>query len=332
MYTIRDVANKSGVSKSTVSRVLNNHPYVSSEKKKRVEEAIKQLEFKPNQIARHFRTKRTDSIGIIVSFLAHPYFAELAGVLSEECRIHGYKPVLFQTFGDRTQEMDVFEKWKSKELDALIVTSTTLNQAELDELSDNGVLTICNEAYTNNKIDIFCLNEKQAAFEGVKHLLNKGRRKVAFCSDDLASPSQKARLSGFKQAHLQKGLTWDDALILDNISSVTDGYSLGKYYFDFSTSRAKTIDAVFAGSDFVASGFLKAAHHYGVKVPFDLSIVGFDNHPISEVTSPPITTIMNKTKDMAHDVIEALDMRLLGQERPFMFKQYTGILIVKGTT
>ncbi|MBM0066353.1 LacI family DNA-binding transcriptional regulator [Alkalicoccobacillus gibsonii] len=332
MYTIRDVAKISGVSKSTVSRVLNNHPYVSFEKRKRVEEAIKQLEFKPNQIARHFRTKRTNSIGIIVSFLAHPYFSELAGALSEECRIHGYNPVLFQTFGDRTQEMDVFKKWKSKELDALIVTSTALTQAELDELSDNGVLTICNEAYTNNKIDVFCLNEKKAAYEGVQHLLNKGRKKVAFCSDDLASPSQQARLSGFKQAHLEMGLTWDDALIVDNISSVTDGYSLGKYYLSFSNSRAKTIDAVFAGSDFVASGFLKAAQHYGVEVPLDFSIIGFDNHPISEVTSPPITTIMNQTKDMAQDLVEVLDMRLLGQDRPFMFKQYNGILIVKGTT
>lgn len=129
--------------------------YVSDEKRKRVEEAIKQLHFTPNQISNHFRLKRTGSIGIIIPYLSHPYFAELAGVLSEESHNYGYKPVLFQTFGDRHQEIDVFEKWKRKELDALIITSSSLNQVELDEMSMNGILIICNEAYKSSKVDVF---------------------------------------------------------------------------------------------------------------------------------------------------------------------------------
>ncbi|RQW22558.1 LacI family transcriptional regulator [Bacillus sp. C1-1] len=326
MYTIRDVARLSGVSRSTVSRVLNNHPYVSDEKRKRVEEAIKQLHFTPNQISSHFRLKRTGSIGIIVPYLSHPYFAELAGVLSEESHNCGYKPVLFQTFGDRHQEIDVFEKWKRKELDALIVTSSSLNQVELDEMSTNGILVICNEAYQSSNIDVFCLNEKKAAFKSVEYLIKKGRRRIAFCSDFLPSPSQQERLIGYKLAHQEHQLTWNEQFIFDKIATIDDGYTLGK-----ELCKTDAIDAVFSGSDFVAAGYLKAAHECGISVPTDLSIIGFDNHSISNITSPAITTITNRTQEMAKDLVHTLEIRLSGQDKPFEWKQYEGKLLIKGS-
>ncbi|MED4128741.1 LacI family DNA-binding transcriptional regulator [Shouchella miscanthi] len=326
MYTIRDVAKLSGVSRSTVSRVLNNHPYVSDEKRKRVEEVMKQLHFTPNQISNHFRLKRTGSIGIIIPYLSHPYFAELAGVLSEESHNYGYKPVLFQTFGDRHQEIDVFEKWKRKELDALIITSSSLNQVELDEMSMNGILVICNEAYKSSKVDVFCLNEKHAAYKSVVYLIKKGRRKIAFCSDYLASPSQQERLLGYKLAHQEHKLTWDEHLIFDKIASIHDGYMLGK-----KLHQTNDIDAIFAGSDFVAAGYLKAAHECGLSVPNELSIIGFDNHSISDVTSPAITTMTNQVQEMAKDLVHALELRLSGQSKPFERKHYESKLLIKGS-
>jgi LacI family transcriptional regulator, repressor for deo operon, udp, cdd, tsx, nupC, and nupG len=325
MSTIYDIARLSGVSKSTVSRVLNNHPYVSEDAREKVNKAIEELKYTPNSRAVQFRLQMTNNIGIIVPTLDHPYFSRLISSLSYECMMRGYKPVVYQTFFQKEREEEIYKRLINKELDAVIITTSLFLESYISELTQSHTVVACNEDYTGIYFDVFSLDEEAIIYEATSSLLNKGLKTLVFCADILDNALQQSRLKGFIRAHEQYGTPYNDNHIYDNISTIEDGIQLGETLF----SLPLTCDGVITGSDFVAAGLLKSAFKHYVRIPEDVSIIGFDNHPISTVTSPELSTICNNIQEMITDVFDCLLHRLNGNDGPYEKKVYAGKLITR---
>jgi LacI family transcriptional regulator, repressor for deo operon, udp, cdd, tsx, nupC, and nupG len=325
LTTIYDIARLSGVSKSTVSRVLNKHPYVSEEAKEKVTKAIEELNYTPNSRAVQFRLQMTNTIGIIVPTLDHPYFSRLVSSLSHECMIKGYKPVVYQTFFQEEREEEVYKRLINKELDAVIITTSLFSESRIHKLTTLHTVVACNEDYEGTYFDVFSLDEEGITYEATSALLNKGLTNLVFCADILDNALQQSRLKGFIRAHEQHNIVYKKKYIYDNISTIEDGKCLGNTLF----CTSLTCDGILAGSDFVAAGLLKSAHKHHVRIPDDVSIIGFDNHPISTVTNPELSTICNNIQEMIIDVVDCLLRRLGGNENPYEKKVYAGKLITR---
>lgn len=328
MHTIHDIARVSGVSKSTVSRVLTNHPYVSEEKKAKVNEAIKMLNYKPNVLARQFRKKRTQCIGIVVPNINHPYFSQLVGILSTKCYEKGFKPVIYQTFTKTEIEIDILDKLQNKEIDGLILTTASLSEEEISTYIENALIVACNENFSGDLFSVFCLDEERAVFEATRYLFKKGLTKIGFCSDNIQMPSQKARLEGYIRAHQHEVVNYSKDLIFDRIITIEDGIQLGKEVL----KEKNKLQGIITGSDFVAAGILKAASLMDVSVPNELSIFGFDNHPITLVSTPPLSTIANALEIMSEELINHLVRAIEEGGVENIKRVYAGELIFREST
>ncbi|KKO53358.1 LacI family DNA-binding transcriptional regulator [Paenibacillus sp. DMB20] len=329
MPTIYDIARLSGVSKSTVSRVLNHHPYVSEEKRQKVLKAVEELQFTQNARAVQFRLQQSNQVGIIVPTLDHPYFSQLVSALSLECNNHGLKTAVYQTFGNGKLEEEVYAHLRNKELDAVILASSIFSDREIAAYADEYPVVACNEDFPGDRFDVFCMDEEAAVFEATDFLLKSGKTGLIFCSDHLDHPSQRSRLRGFMRAHESRGLPCDGNYIFDGISSIEDGIGLGSKLFHSPDHP----DGAIAGSDFVAAGLVKSASANNIKMPDEFAVFGFDNHPVSLVTEPQLSTISNSIEEMSRDLVRRLKNRIKGDRtEPFQKKVYKGKLIKRGST
>ncbi|UQZ75745.1 LacI family transcriptional regulator [Niallia circulans] len=327
MATILDIARLSGVSKSTVSRVINNHPYVSEDSRRRVMEAIEKLSFVRNAQGVNLRKQSTKTIGVTIPDLDHPYFSPLVSMITAKCRKAGYKIVVFQTFYSIEEEYDIYDKLAENELDAVIITHTLLDEKKIRQRTREKLLLICNEPLQTTHLDVFSLDEREAIYSATQLLLKEGRRNLLFCADKEETPLQRQRWDGFQQAHLDLNKTCGIHQKVSGHSTIEEGIRLGDEMFSCSFDY----DGILAGSDFLAAGLLSAAKKHGVSVPKDFSIIGFDNHPICLTTSPVLSSIQNQTERMIEDLINCLLDRLAGKEFPAIRKVYTGDLVIRGT-
>jgi len=328
MITIYDIARLSGVSKSTVSRVISNHPHVSAETRSKVLNIMQQYQYVPNSLAKQLRKKQTKSIAILVPNLNHPYFSQLVSFLSAACYEKGFKTVVHQTFSSKQIEIEVYTQLQRNEFDAIILaSSSTLSEEEVASYTENKLIIACNEDYSGTYFDVFCLNEEEITMKATAYLLDKGISKLGFCSDHIDSPLQQARLKGFISAHGKKGLNYNKDFLFNHISTIEDGIILGEKIFN----KHLEIEGIIAGSDFVAAGLIKSAVYKNIQIPQHFSIIGFDNHPISLVTSPQISTISNRIQEMSNDLVDHVIRKMNGSKQTPIKKVYNGEVIIRGS-
>ncbi|MBS5911470.1 LacI family DNA-binding transcriptional regulator [Paenibacillus macerans] len=327
MPTIHDISRRSGVSKSTVSRVLNDHPHVSKESRDKVLRAVRELAYVRNAHGVQLRLQSNRMIGVIVPDLNRPYFSELVSALGKSFSEHGLKVVVHQTYFSRELEWEVYGKLVRQEMDAVIITHSLFTEQEVRELAGSSVALVCNEPFPGKWLDVFALDEADAIYQAAAHLLAKGRRNLIFCMDH-RTPLQDKRWEGFKSAHRHFGLPCTEAQRFGGIHQVQDGFALGLELF---ASEQKP-DGIVAGSDEAAAGFLRAAKTCGVIVPEETAVIGFDDHPICLVTTPELTTVQNRIADMVRDVTDCLNRRLRGEAFAPMLRSYKAVLIERGSS
>ncbi|SDI80090.1 LacI family DNA-binding transcriptional regulator [Alteribacillus bidgolensis] len=328
MVTIYDIARLSGVSKSTVSRVVSNHPYVSTETRNKVLKVMQEYNYVPNSLAKQFRQKQTKCIAILIPNLDHPYFSQLVRYISAACYKKGFKTVIHQTFSNKYTERDVYTQLQRNEFDAIILASFSLPEEAIARYTENNIIVACNEDYSGDYFDVFCLDEEEVTMKATSYLLNKGLSKLAFCSDNITSPLQQARLKGFILAHTKKGLHHTKDFVFNKISNIEDGIILGERIF----KDRLEIEGIIAGSDFVAAGLISSAVKNHIEIPKQLSIIGFDNHPISLVTNPQISTICNHIQDMSNDLVNHIVNKINGIKKSPIKKVYNGEIINRNSS
>ncbi|WP_369902533.1 LacI family DNA-binding transcriptional regulator [Bacillus manliponensis] len=310
--TIGDIAKLAGVSKATVSRVLNNHPYVRPELRERVQNVIDQTNYVPLSVAKDLRRLQTNLIGVVVPTLHHPFFGKLIEEISDVLKEDGYDVVILQSNYKEEKERDFLQYVRTKKLDGLIFSTLSIPREELERIADLEAVVVCNEHTDITSIPKVEFNEEEAGYIGTVHLLQAGYKKIGFCYDTLTSEAQCKRFQGYKQALYEQRIEMNPNWVFANCYRMSDGKQIVRTI----CSMSEPIDAIFTGSDEVAAGIIMESQRNGIIVPKNLGVIGFDNQPLSSMMCPSITTIHTSISSMAKHTVALLDRRLQHSKLP----------------
>lgn len=304
MPNITDVVRLSGVSKTTVSRVINNYPHISKEKKELVLKAIEELRYTPNLSARKLRGQLTTTIGVIVPRIVNPFFSYLVDAIEKVGNQNDYQILICQSNEDKKKELSFLYLLKTKQADGIIMTSIENDWEVIEPFAEYGPIVLCNEYVSNASVPIIRSDQYQGAYMGVKHLIERGHRKIAYCTGGLFTDfgKDKDRNQGYQKALEEAGIKVNPSWVLVNQHTIEDGKKVMKQILEMNDRPT----AVFTGSDEIAGGLMIAAKEYGFSIPKDLAIIGFDDQPIAEMMDPGLTTIRQPIEQMGNKAMEVL--------------------------
>lgn len=300
MATLKDVAKETGLTVSTVSRVLNNRGYISEATRENVYRAMKKLNYQPNEVARSLSKKSTNTIGVIVPHIGHPYFAELISNIESAAYKSKYKILLFNSKEKNEKEIEYIEMCKSNRVAGVILCSGRVGVNEFTELN---VPLITIERYLDQGTAAVECDNLQGGKLAAQHLISCGCRHLLHFSGvtDEEMPADE-RAIGFKVECDQKGIS--------NIEIKTSElqYNTLEYhdFIEHTLRECPDTDGIFASSDLIAAQLLQVCAKMNIKVPEQMKIVGFDDVNIASLTTPRITTIHQPIKEMAEMAISLL--------------------------
>jgi DNA-binding LacI/PurR family transcriptional regulator len=300
--TIKDVARESGVNTSTVSRALNNGYGVNDETRRHVLEVAARLNYRTNQVARGLVTGRSQTIGLIVSDIRNPFFAEVARGAEDAAYRAGHDLVLCNSDLKAEKQMGYFDSLLAKRVDGIVMNSVAvLSRAQQDQLWAAGVpIVLLNRSSAYRRFSSVLGDNLQGGEIAGKYLIDLGHTKVAHITGPRAHGNFGDRVKGFLKAFHDKGLPEPEIIYGEH--TFAGGYE--------STNQLlrsdRRITAIFAGNDVIAFGCIRTAIEKGIRIPNDLSIIGFDNVEMSQITSPPLTTIDQPKYEIGKAAIEML--------------------------
>jgi LacI family transcriptional regulator len=301
MYTIKDVALKAGLSQATVSRVINNHPYVSKEKKIAVKNAMEELGYVPNSSAQQMRNVKTKKIAVLVSRIANPFFSHLVDAMEKRAATYGFQLILCNTRMDKAKELEFFKLLTSKQVDGIIMASNENHWSVIEPFTKYGPIIYCNEYDPDATVTRVRLDQVEGGYMGTKHLLEKGHLKIAYCQGNDSSVSVNRR-KGYLKAIAEAGIEPVQEWMFRDVFTIEDGRNIFRKIQLLSNPPT----AVFSGSDEVAAGIIHEAKKNSWHVPKDLAVVGFDDQPIAELLDPQITTINQFTTDIGYQTMDVM--------------------------
>jgi DNA-binding LacI/PurR family transcriptional regulator len=314
--SLKDVAQLAGVSVKTVSNVVNNYPHVTPAMRERVQRAIDELGYRPNLTARHLRKGRTGIIALALPELGNPYFAELAGAVIDVAARHDLTVLLDHTAGLREKEVLVTQGFRAHVIDGLIISPIELETADLlGRRTDGSPLVLLGEREYDAPFDQIAIDNVAAARTAVRHLTSLGRKRIAFIGARRETARRPAhlRLRGWREELTAAGLPCDDSLV-----AATDAYGRwdGAAAMNALLDRGARPDAVFAYNDLMALGAMRALVERGLRVPQDISVVGFDDVEEGRFCAVALTTVSPDKQAIARLAVERVVARLGGGAPP----------------
>ena len=309
--TLDMVARLAGVSASTVSRILNGTAVVSGVKKQAVDDAIAQLGFVPNPVARGLAGGRTLSIGVVTQSIDSPFYGVALRGIEDELDKAGYSSLFVSGHWNATEEARCIDMLRSRRVDGIIVLTGRLSDAALKAVARN--LPIVTTGRSLKAPGLFSLNFDN--FEGARlathHLLALGHRRIAFITGDSAHPDANERLRGYRNAIESAGLAYNPELVVPGLFHEESGLMAVGRLLD---SRQR-FTAIFAANDQMAIGACLGLHRRALQVPKDVSVVGFDDLSVSRYALPPLTTVHQPAYEIGQLAASAM-LQLLRGEKP----------------
>jgi LacI family transcriptional regulator len=304
--TLEEIGERAGVSRSTVSRVINNHASVSASVRQRVLQVIKETGYQPHAAARSLAAQRTRVIGLVVprsvqAFFADPFFPRLIQGIAQACNANEYTLSLFM-FHSEAEEQDLYPRVLSRGLiDGVIITSSLEDDPLIPRLlqSDMPFVTI-GRPLVSAAISYVDVDNMVGAHNAVTHLIRLGRRRIGHITGPLNTAVGRDRRQGYVNAHLGRGMQVDESLIIEGDFSETSGYRAAHRLVN------EGADAIFAASDTMAFGVFRALREMKRRVPEDVAIVGFDDLEAAGLTQPPLTTVRQPTRQTGIAAVETL--------------------------
>ena len=322
--TIKDVAALASVSPMTVSRVLNNQDIVRESTRRRVQDAMRALNYRPNLMARSLAGRSGLFIGLIYRNPSYGYLSEfLLGALST-CRRLGHNLVVEEPFLDRKLvDLELIERrFLDTSIQALIVVPPLSDDPQLiDVLERTKIAYVCVSPRLNTYAGASVgMNDIDAAREMTEYLLGLGHERVGLIKGPPDHRASELRLTGYKQALEAAGRPFDASIVGEGDFTYVSGMRAAKGLLDTATPPT----AIFASNDDMAAGAINSIHQSGLRVPEEISVVGFDDTATASAIWPPLTTIRQPIREMANAAIETLE-RIVGEEaagaRPATEKQ-----------
>ena len=305
--TLEDIARRVGVSRSTVSRVVNNHPNISDEVRTRVMAVINETGYQPNAAARSLASQRSQTLGLVLphtvsSFFTDPYFPHLLKGISEACNQRDYVLALFLITA-KDDEKKIFSKVSNRSfLDGVLVQSGHhWDQQIIGRLVDARIpQVVLGRPYREDNISFVNVDNVRGAYTAVLHLIRLGRRRIATITGPLESTAGLDRKDGYLMALNERGFGINANLLVEGDFTEQGGY------YAMQTLLRESPDAVFAASDVMAVGAIRAIQEHGRRIPDDIAIVGFDDIPLSTITDLELTTIRQPVFETGVRAVEVL--------------------------
>ncbi|HNS53030.1 MAG TPA: LacI family DNA-binding transcriptional regulator [Anaerolineae bacterium] len=329
MITMRDVADRAGVSATTVSHVINGTRFVSEEIRQRVLDAMRQLEYQPNALARSLRLGQTNTLGMIVPDSANPFFAEMAHAIEGASFSHGHNVILCNSEGDLSKELVYTNVLMEKQVDGIIFVAAGLSSQHILSIAERSVpVVVVDRGLPDIAVDTVMCDNKGGGYAATAHLIGLGHTRIGCISGPSTLTPSAGRVLGYRQALADSGLPVDENLIQQ-----------GDFQYSRSASAmARLLEqpepptAVFACNDMMAIAAISVANERGLRVPCELAVVGFDDVALASFISPPLTTVAQPTQQMAEKAIELLLARIDNQALPVQRLLLATHLVVRRST
>lgn len=300
--TIYDVAEKAGVSIATVSKVVNNTGRISEKTRKKVVKIMEELEYQPSSVAAALTGKQTYTIGVLVPDISNGFFAEVARALENSAREMGYAIILCSTDYQIEREHDYLELLLKKQVDGIIIATEPEDWKTYNilhrKLIPHLMFSIDNLGFSSH---VVTTDDIRGGYMAGRYLLEKGHTDMAVIVE-LKRASGRLRLEGFKQALADEGISLKEERIISAMSKIEEAQAAARKILSLKNRPT----AVFAATDLIAAIFTNEARKAKVRIPDDLSIIGFDNTIYAEIADPGLTTIAQPTEELAHFAIDQL--------------------------
>ncbi|EDM34142.1 PurR [Pedobacter sp. BAL39] len=311
--TIIHIAEALKLSPATISRALNDHPYVKAQTKKDVLEMAAQLGYRRNLMASGLRNNKTKTVGLIVPRISMFFHAEVITTIQNALHQQGYKLIICQSSDLLELEKELTEILYASRVEALIVACTlqTIDFSHFDKVIDQGLPVIFYDRAPLNghRATMVVGDDVHGGYLAGKHLIDRGCKRIAHLSGHLSSNLYRNRLSGFRQALMEAGMELGDDQVLHRELSAEEAHKAMEFFF----SKEVVPDGVFLANDVSAIAALQFARERGIPVPEKLKIVGYSNDPRTSIISPPISTVEQFPQQVGLRVVTEL-MALLKAE------------------
>lgn len=303
--TIRQIARLAGVSRSTVSRVINDHPNVSPETRVQVLQIVAETGFHPDPIARSLSSRRAGIIGLVIplaiqSLFEDPFFARLMQGISKGCNRHDYTLSLFLLHTPEEEARLYPRISRSQLLDGVIVTATRGGDRLIPHLIANQIPFVVHGRHEDPRVSFVDVDNVIGAHAAVTHLVRLGHRRIALITGPSGSLAAEDRKLGYLNALLERRVLVDESLIIHGDFTETSSYQAMQRLLPHEP------DAVFVASDSMALGALRALREAGKRVPEEVAVVGFDDMPQAATADPPLTTIRQPIQQTGVLAVEIL--------------------------
>ncbi len=308
--TIKDVAKRAGVSISTVSRVINDSKPVSDEVKQRVLDAIRDTNYRPNQLARGLVLRKSNIIGMIIPDIANPYYAAIVEGAEEIANTYGYTLLLCNTHGELDKEIEYLNLMADKQADGLLFMTGKLKSEHEVWFKDADIKTCFINLYSR-KLDVpmVSIDNYNAVSEAVEFLINNGHKNIGLLyAPDVDDLLQEERIRAYKEILNNHGISYNEDIVKECRFSIESGYNRTKDLL-----KDSKIDALLSTNDMAAIGAMRAVLDMGYKIPEDISVMGFDDINFSEYYKPSLTTIKQPTYDMGAVATRMVIKLILGE-------------------
>ncbi|MEK0317465.1 LacI family DNA-binding transcriptional regulator [Cohnella sp. 56] len=309
--TIKDIAQKTGVSIATVSRVIHGLTGYSDKTRELVMKAAEELGYRPNAIARGLVSRRTQTIGVLFPQVSGSYSAELLHGIEEAANERGFSIIVCNTAREGERTMKYLRVLREKQVDGIVFASQFVLAAYEQELAAMRVpVMLVNTLPERSDLSYIKVDDREASREATEHLVRLGHREIAMIAGTPDDPvAGQPRVDGYRDALEAGGIAYREALV------ACGGFCLdgGRRAMERLLADAPSLTAVFAASDEMAAGALAAALERGLRVPDDLSIVGYDDLIFARMVHPPLTTIRQPLSEMGRLATERLIARIKGE-------------------
>ena len=332
--TLKDIAEATGYSISSVSLVLNDRPNrISAGSREKILQAAKRLDYHPNQAAVSLITRRSNIIGLIVPDITNMFFAQVAKGAETRSSELGYSLVLCNTNDEPEKDLEYLGVLLDRGADGILLVSSYQPGIERKPLDGKKLLSEKPVVLVDRNADrladsgrysgVFSDNEL-GAYLATKHLLSLGHKKIGCITGPMAAASSKNRLFGYIRALQEAELPFDNSLVREGNYRIDTGFEFGSQLIDAGAS------AIFAFNDMMAYGVYRAAGEKGVSIPDDLSVIGYDDLPFSEIAEPPLTSVRQGAYNIGVEAVNAIVRQIdAPQKKPEMLTLRPELIVRK---
>lgn len=329
--SIAEIARICGVSKATVSRVINNSPQgVGPETREKVLKTIRELNYRPNALARSVATSRSGTIGLIIPDVGNFFYPKIIRGVTDYMDRCGYNVIVANSDYDPDREAQQLLRLVDRRVDGILLCSGVSNKDFLADFRKHNIpLALLGRNFDNSCSDASIIGDNvRGAYKSASHLIQGGSRRVVYVEGNPHVAGSKQRLLGYKQAHTEFGLPVRKEFIIS-----------GEYSIEFGQKTAQRLlesglefDAIMTGSDLIAIGILSQLIKSGVRVPEDIEVIGFDNIELTTVVTPMLSTISKPHYEMAQHISEQLIRIIQGETIPLPHTVVEPQLVLRDTT